>query len=265
VKCTLRMSSIFDGPVELVKTIFDIAAREEKSTALQLVRVCKAARQWVVPIIYETVELDNPSALRFERMLAMPSSYSLASLVRNLRVTCLPDVDLLSSRCGEVEAMTIANYDIHHLGRLKLPSLKHLTIRGSLQYAHFSSNMPALATVTHLRFQNDVPRLPEDFSSSIPSLTHFSCCYHLSKKSQHRELERCLNTMMAAPALRTAIVCVHTRDQDPGDSISHVLGVCDPRVVVVSSVQLANETQHQSPTQDTCGIVAEEFKKQCRM
>ena len=50
------MSAIFDGPVELVRAIFDIAARKEISTALNLVCVCKAARQWIIPIIYETVE-----------------------------------------------------------------------------------------------------------------------------------------------------------------------------------------------------------------
>lgn len=258
------MSAIFDGPVELVRAIFDIAAREEKSTALKLVRVCRAARRWIVPIIYETVELDNPSALRFERMLGMPSSSSLACLVRNLRVSCLPDVKLLSGRCGEVKAMTIPNYDVRHLTRLRLPSLTHLTIGGSLHYTHFSSNMTALATVTHLRFPSDVPRLPDDLSSVMPNLTHFMCCYHLSKKSQHRELEQCLNIVLGSSTLHMAVVYVHARDQKAEDSISKILGIYDPRVVVVSSVDLPNETQHLSPTHDACWVVAAEKQiKKC--
>jgi hypothetical protein len=255
------MSTVFDGPVELVRAIFYIAATEEKSTALNLVCVCKAARQWIIPIIYETVELDNPSAYRFEKMLSMPSSSSLACLVRHLRVTCLPDVDLLSSRCREVRAMTIANYDIRHLRRLGLPSLTHLTIGGSLRYCHFSADMATLATVTHLRFLDDVPQLPEDFASAIPNLTHFWCCYRLSKKSQHRELEQCLTRVMAAPRLRVAVVCVQTRERNMEGIVSQMLGVDDLRVVAVSSAELPEETQRSSPTDAACWIVAEKKLK----
>lgn len=251
------MSPVFDGPVELVMAIFSIAALEERSTALSLVCVCKAVRKWIIPIIYGTVELDNPSTFLFEKMLTMPSSSS-ASFVRHLRTTCLPNVDLLSKHCREIQAMTIANYDIRHLTRLRLPLLTHLTIGGSLRYSHFSSSMTALATVTHLRFPNDIPRLSDNILSAIPNLTHFLCCYNLSKKSQHRELVQCLRTVTMAPTLRVAVVFVPSRDRKGEDAISQVLGVDERRIVVVPSVEVPNETEHVSPTDDVRWSVAED-------
>ncbi|KAF8587895.1 hypothetical protein K439DRAFT_1630348 [Ramaria rubella] len=234
--------AVFDGPVELVQAIFDTAARNEKSTALTLIRVCRTARRWVIPILYETVELDNPAALRFERMLALPSAPSLLSCVRNLRVTCMPNIDLLEDRCSQVQTMTLANYDLNHLERLPLPSLTCLTVEGSLRYSRLSSKMASLAHVTHLRFTNDVPRLPEDFASAMPKLTHFSCCYHLSKKPQDRGLEQCLSAVLAAPSIRAVVVYVHSRegarDAKALDSLTHIQGLDDPRVVVASSVEL---------------------------
>lgn len=244
------MSAVFDGPVELIRAIFHMAATEEKSTALNLVCVCKAVREWIMPIIYETVELDNPSAVQFEKMLTMPSSSSVACLVRQLRVTCLPNVDLLSSRCRAVQAMTIANHDMRHLRRLKLPSLTHLTIGGSLRHTHLSADMaPALATVTHLRFTHDVPRLPDNIPTIMPHLTHFWCCYRLSKKTQHRELEQCVSRVMRVPRLRVA--CVQTQDGG-GGGVLQMLGMDDLRLVAVSSADIVSETRREG-----CWIVAE--------
>jgi hypothetical protein len=225
---------------------------------LKLVRVCKAARLWVTPILYETVVLDNPSALRFESMLSMPSSSELASRIKYLRATCLPDVDILSSRCSKIRAITLANYDVHHLNRLALPSLTRLTVGGFLSYSRFSPSMTAFATITHLRFPNDVPRLPDDFATVMPNLTHFSCCYCLFKVSQHRELEKCLRTVLVAPALRVALVYVHNHTpQAAEDLVADITPARDPRVVVASSGELPDEWQNLSPKYDSLWTFAE--------
>lgn len=237
---TSRSNSIaFDGPVELVQFIFDTAARQEKSTALKLVRVCKAARLWVTPIIYETVVLDNPSALRFESMLSMSSASELTSRIKYLRATCLPNVDVLSKRCSKIRAITLANYDVHHLSRLALPSLTHLTVGGFLAYSHFSPSMSAFATITHLRFPNDVPRLPDDFATALPNLTHFSC-------------------VLSAPALHVALVYMHNHTPRAAeDLVADITPARDPRVVVASSRELPDEWQNLSPTYDSLWTFAE--------
>ena len=246
--------------MELVQVIFHTAAKQEKSTALNLVRVCKAARLWVIPIIYETVILDNPSAVRFESMLRMPSSDGLVSFVKYLRASCLPNVDILSRRCSKITAMALANYDVHHLNRLELPSLTHLTISGFLSYSHFTSNMSIFATITHLRFTNDVPRLPDDFATAMPNLTHFACCYCLSKVSQHRELEldKCLRIVLAAPEIRVALVYLKNQTSRLAeDSVADIGAAHDPKVVIALAEELPGEWQNPSPTYDPLWTFAE--------
>jgi hypothetical protein len=245
-------SVVFDAPVEIIKTILDTAARDKKSTAATLMHVCRTTRQWATPILYESVELNNHSAVEFERMLGMPSSRRLASSIKNLRTKCLPSVDLLSGHCSQVEAISLYNYDVPKLSRLVLPSLRHVTIAGSLRYSHFTSGMIGLARVTHLRFQNDVPRLSDDFIDSVPQLTHFSCCYVTGKKSRHEEeLEHCLSIVLEAPALRMVVICVQA-NADASASVCCALGnyASDPRIVLATNDDLRDRTENLSPVYD---------------
>lgn len=208
-------------------------------------------------------------------MLEMPSSSPLGGSVKTLRGASLPSAELLSRRCHTIEAMTLYNYDVLQLNRLVLPSLTHVTIAGSLRYVHFTpGKMPGLANVTHLRFPNDVPRLPENFvSGCVPRLSHFSCCYQLSggkKKatpsygsssvpSRHDELERCIGTVLRAPALRVAVVYVNTKDTREGTAVARAImgSICDPRVVVASAADLPDETQNLSPRYEAGWVLAE--------
>nr|GAT51678.1 predicted protein [Mycena chlorophos] len=50
-----------DLPVELERIIFEMAARADVGTALKLVRVAHRVRDWVEPIIYQTVVVSRPS------------------------------------------------------------------------------------------------------------------------------------------------------------------------------------------------------------
>ncbi|KAF7319175.1 hypothetical protein HMN09_00254000 [Mycena chlorophos] len=50
-----------DLPVELERIIFELAARADIGTALKLVRVAHRVRDWVEPIIYQTVVVSRPS------------------------------------------------------------------------------------------------------------------------------------------------------------------------------------------------------------
>lgn len=250
---TIRSPGVFDAPIEIVKAIMDTAARDKMSTAATLMHVCKTTRQWAIPILYESVELDNRSAVEFERMLRMASSPRLGSSVKNLRAKCLPSVDLLSGRCSEVEAISLYNYDVPKLDRLVLPSLRHVTIAGSLRYSHFTRSMYGLARVTHLRFANDVPRLSEDFIEAVPKLTHFSCCYLPGEKSrrEEEELERCLSIVLKAPALDMAVVCVRSRHTGTGSLVCAVGSYAsDPRVVIASTVDSRDAAENLSATYD---------------
>lgn len=265
--------AVFEGPVELVKIIFDTAARDEKTTAATLVRVCRTSREWAIPILYEDVELSsNPSATRFQRMLEMQSSSTLAGSVKSLRGSSLPNAELLSRRCHAIEAMTLQNYDVQQLNHLAMPCLTHVTIAGSLRYVRFTpGKMPGLANVTHLRFPNDVPRLPEDFiRGCVPQLSHFSCCYQLpvkknkygaasSSPSRHDELERCLETVLRAPGLRVVVVYVNTKDGKEGAAVARAImgSIGDPRVVVASAAELPDEAQNLSPRYDAGWVLGE--------
>lgn len=252
-------SAVFEAPVELVKIIFDEAARNEKVTAATLAQVCQAARQWAIPILYENVELDNPSAKRFDRMLDMSSPSSLAPTVKTLCGPCLPNLELLSKRCTDVEAMTLHNYDAYRLNTLVMPSLRHVTIAGSLRYVHFTPDMTGLASVSHLRFPNDVPRLPEGFAKCVPRLTHFSCCYQLKKKSRHDELERCLGTVLEGSAVQLVVVHIPTRDAKEAAAIADttLMRVTDARIVFTFARDLPEETQNLTPKYDTVWVVGE--------
>ncbi|KIJ55231.1 hypothetical protein M422DRAFT_63367 [Sphaerobolus stellatus SS14] len=319
VAITHSQTAVFDGPIELVKIIFDTAAHDSKSSALSLLRTCKTSREWALPALYTDVHVaSNGAAIRLERTLEaqyndhqngqngqnthnqwqngrserLPAH---AERIKTLSGSNLPDVDVLARTCQGLERLTLQNYDVQrYLGRLEMRRLRHVTIAGQMRYVKFAapppqghgqgvrdleggSGMIGLKNVTHLRFANDVPRLPEEFMTSYaPRLSHFSCTYHLSGVARRKVntsasgsnsgstqwdgLERCLATVLKGTGVRVVLVYVHTVDRYAAEGVARMIMAAfggDARIVVATGVELPEETTNLSALYDAGWVYAE--------
>ncbi|GAW03469.1 hypothetical protein LENED_005196 [Lentinula edodes] len=67
-----------DLPVELERSIFEIAARLELKTAMNLSLVCRQLKEWIQPLIYEMHSSIETSALAY-----------ILSISPSLQILCL--------------------------------------------------------------------------------------------------------------------------------------------------------------------------------
>lgn len=202
----------FDGPIELVRMIFDTAAQEDKQTASTLMSVCRSTRDWAAPVLYESVVLDNRRAARFSDI--SKGSNPLHN-TKNLRVDCMPSGDTaFSGLCPSVETLTIANYDLRDLPQLaqNMTRLRKVNVKGCMRYAGVVSGV-GMENVTHLRFEDDVPCLGPAFADKLRSLTHFQCKFVRSKKTMYEELGRCLGTVLYCDRLRKVVIVCSPSDE----------------------------------------------------
>ena len=96
-------------PVELVRDVLEHAAHDDHATALNLSLVSSVVRHWIDPILYHTVVLSSPRALRaFVAAIANKSPAFLSTRVRNLGVFVLgptPSIERVLSACAGVRSL----------------------------------------------------------------------------------------------------------------------------------------------------------------
>lgn len=197
----------FNGPIELVRMILDTAAQEDKQTASTLMSVCRSTKDWASPILYDSVVMDNRRAARFADI---SKSSNVLQNTRHLRVDCMPAADAsFVALCPSVETLTIANYDLQQLTQLasNMARLRKVNVKGCMRYAGVVSGV-GMGNVTHLTFEDDVPRLDAAFMDRLRNLTSFRCKFVRSKKTMYEELERCLSIVLSCDRLKkVTIVC----------------------------------------------------------
>ncbi|GJJ11475.1 hypothetical protein Clacol_005708 [Clathrus columnatus] len=204
----------FNGPIELVRMIFDTAAQEDKRTASTLMSLCRTTRDWNAPIVYENVVLDNRRAARFTDVSSKGSNTPLHN-VKNLKIDCMPGGDAaFAGLCPSVETLTIANYDLHDLPRLaqNMGRLQKVNVKGCMRYAGGVSGV-GMEHVMQLTFEDDVPRLEQTFMDRMRSLIHFQCKFVRSKKTMYEELDRCLEIVLNCDRLKKVVIVCSPADE----------------------------------------------------
>lgn len=72
-------------PVELVREIFEIAARSDQAEALRLSLIFKLGKDWLVPVLYDAVILESSRSLRaFQRTAERGRGRTVRSLALDL-------------------------------------------------------------------------------------------------------------------------------------------------------------------------------------
>lgn len=202
----------FNGPIELVRMIFDTAAQEDKQTASSLMSVCRSTKDWASPILYDSVVMDNRRAARFADV---SKRSNVLQHTRNLKVDCMPTADAsFVKQCPSVETLTIANYDLQRLPHLasNMARLRKVNVTGCMRYAGVVSGV-GMGNVTHLTFEDDVPRLDDTFMDRLRNLTSFQCKFVRSKKTIFEELERCLSIVLSCDLLQQVIIVCSPSDE----------------------------------------------------
>lgn len=251
---------IQDLPPELEREIFEIAARADMGSALQLVLVAKKIHLWFVaqiwrrvvhidisnfrirPIIYEMVTLgSNDTPLFLRTMAALPSSF-LTSRVKRLCLTVAvgtSDASRILGVCSGIESLACW---VDFCGVLPPPedtpsaslisSIASLLLkRLSIEVLHFSDFLRKSqnfdcawsSRLTHL----DLVFWTPDDLPTFPGLESIPCLTHIGLYlREHVFTEHYISSMISRCAYLKIMAIVI--DEDLIDDSSHPL---DPRIV----------------------------------
>ncbi|KAH9858812.1 hypothetical protein C2E23DRAFT_718147 [Lenzites betulinus] len=96
-------------PVELVRDVFEHAARDDRATARTLTLVSSAVKQWTDPILYDTVVLSTARALKafVAAITSKPASFA-RTRVRNLGIFTIgpmQSIDRVLAACAGVQSL----------------------------------------------------------------------------------------------------------------------------------------------------------------
>ncbi|KAF8511001.1 hypothetical protein BU17DRAFT_97599 [Hysterangium stoloniferum] len=172
-------------PVEIVREILEVSARDSGQTAARLVQVSSLVRCWILPILYETIIIENARQCiqiwgNFLRDEARPDAVPLSSLVRNIGLHAsrtletrewlfgvFNDAGIPMSLAEEVTVTSLlhsftnarnmyintalACFDLSSPGHHPLAQLTQLHCGSWDSWLGFSSNLDTFPALTHLR------------------------------------------------------------------------------------------------------------------
>ncbi|KAJ3847056.1 hypothetical protein EV368DRAFT_69412 [Lentinula lateritia] len=184
LKCT---PTTINTPIEL----FEIIARytaQDKHTGTSLACVSKAVNLWIIPILYNFVDLRTALDIQLlQRTLEGPSGKQLALHLQTLYMGIFTAElgQIMSQICITIHSVIVpaAQMKARWLIDLNPPNgIPWLTILGPLRPLHLSTHgTPMLNSVTHLRFPSDTPDGNFGEVKKL-SFTHFACVYKPIKR-----------------------------------------------------------------------------------
>jgi len=186
-----------DFPVEILREIFELAALSDNKSALNLSLTSKWVKAWTYPLLYHTVSLSTPRAVRC--FLTSSETKGTASLVRNLGIFAsgpMQSISRIITTCTELQSLACG---------FSMPSYTSVTARTptptscSLAMPHEQHLLGAACrdgwdptminpATSHLRVS-----LPHEVSvqesvfahaATMPCLTHFAIVYRISPQRQ---------------------------------------------------------------------------------
>ncbi|KAJ3810187.1 hypothetical protein F5876DRAFT_42275 [Lentinula aff. lateritia] len=226
-----------DLPVELERSIFEIAARLDLKTAMNLSLVCRQLKEWIQPLIYEMVTLGTgDSALFLRTMEMLPADFFARSVKRLcLTVSINPnDAQRILRICTGISNLACW---VDFIGRFPLtPStpfrelLHPLRLRRlSIEAAHFQTlSFPECAWIHSLTYL-DLVFWKED-SLLIRELRFLPALTHLALLLQHSSIETSALAYILSILPSLQILCLVT-DEDDLERYEQGTRLLDPRVV----------------------------------
>ncbi|KDQ57502.1 hypothetical protein JAAARDRAFT_35210 [Jaapia argillacea MUCL 33604] len=105
----MKSSSCLNFPTEILRDIFELAAIDDRRTALSIALVSSWARQWTDPIIYHTVLLETPRALtNFLLAISHKPTRFVQTRIQNLGIFTMgpiQTIDRVISACSGVKSL----------------------------------------------------------------------------------------------------------------------------------------------------------------
>ncbi|KAF8586575.1 hypothetical protein K439DRAFT_946847 [Ramaria rubella] len=210
-------------PVELVRAIFEVSARDSSHAAAQLVRVSKMVHIWVLPILYETVVIRRREDFQLleSNLASPPPGVSLQHLIRNVCLSFPPipaiegrAITLFLQSCAQLQSMYLNDMD-DILGTIHLPLhhklLKHIHCGSAFWLIY---DVLRFDNLTHLRvdrvYNNGssrvfAPLIPP--SKMLPHLTHFAIgTDSRNSMPEQRGTANFLQDVLARPGMRMLVV-----------------------------------------------------------
>ncbi|KZV90156.1 hypothetical protein EXIGLDRAFT_794874 [Exidia glandulosa HHB12029] len=236
-------------PPELLRGIFELAALstmpEKLATAVTLTQVSRAAREWMLPVLYNTVCLsDVVDRERFlQTVTRQPGTYP----VHNLSILTWP-----APSGADFTALLAA---LPHLSHTQIPlALVPFLVGASSSLTHLfiskhgpTQDVPLvpLPSITHIFIEPFYNGLyPIELRVAMPTLfpnaTHFGMSYVLSNDDVSRDLVLLFRDMLALPSIQQVYVRIlsHTPEGAENDAAT-MRGLCkpirDPRIRVGSA------------------------------
>ncbi|TFK54439.1 hypothetical protein OE88DRAFT_1655102 [Heliocybe sulcata] len=178
----------FDFPVEILRDIFELAAEDDRRSALALQLVSSWVRQWSDPIIYHTVVLETNTALQsFLSAISRKSTEFIESSVKHLGIFAMgpiQHIDKVISACSGVKSLA-CGFPLPGYARIGgAKTVKSIEPREQhlLGLSCRDGWDPSLigASVTHLRIHITGNTLdPEHFKRlrQLKSLSHLAIVY----------------------------------------------------------------------------------------
>ncbi|KAK7018348.1 SET domain-containing protein [Favolaschia claudopus] len=209
--------------LDILRIIFETAARKEKRTALRLVLVSHLVESWIEPILYETVYLYRQRTTnKFLRTLETSTTKSAVFFSTHVKSLCilydmpLDQVGRVTSICSGIQNLTTWFLPMSPSGPASTPlsyTLEALRPRklaawhGVLRSPEPHFEAPFFSEVTHLTVVN----IWEEWTSwpafSLPALTHLSLDFTFGARILAEE-----EIILISEAVKGILrACVHIR------------------------------------------------------
>ncbi|KAF7334624.1 SET domain-containing protein [Mycena venus] len=238
--------------LDILRIIFEMAARADRRTALKLVLVSRLVESWVSSILYETVYLYRQrTSNKFLRTIETSITKSSAFFSTHVKSLCIlfdmpvDQVVRVTSICNGIENLTTWFLPSPRSGPAAAPlshSLFSLRPRklaawhGVLRSPDPHFGAPFFSNITHLTVVNIWEEWTAWPAFSLPSLTHLSLDFTFGSRVLAEEellfiFEAVNAILLACPRVRVCALRVDQPATSPSiASMSHRFR-CEPRVV----------------------------------
>ncbi|KAF9269432.1 hypothetical protein L218DRAFT_983327 [Marasmius fiardii PR-910] len=237
--CWMQHSTTFpilDLPVELARSIFEVAAISDGPT---LAVVSRQVRKWILPVIYEMVTLGSDDAALFLRTMGIFPSAFFAQHVKRLCLTASinpHDAARILECCTGVTSLAcwVDFKDPHSpaLSRLLAPlSLRRL----SIELENFQRLPLAGRTWCNELSHLDLRMWEGQDPFIIPDLHHLPSLTHLAIYSGHWEIDSSTLERIMAKKVTIQVLCLVIDDEQEEYHERPIL--TDPRMVYMPRLE----------------------------
>ncbi|KAJ3742605.1 hypothetical protein DFH05DRAFT_226590 [Lentinula detonsa] len=222
-----------DLPIELERSILEIAAHINLRTAINLSLVCRQLNEWIRPSIYKMVTLGSRDVALFLRTMEMLPPEFFAQSVKRLCLTVSVkpnDAQKILQTCTGVTSLACWVDFLGWIPSVPFQKLLYpLSLRRlSIEVAHFQTLSFLECAWIHSLTCLDLVFWKED-SLLISELRFLPALTHLALMLQHRDIEESALAYILSIAPSLQVLCLVTNEDDL-ERVEHTKRV-DPRIV----------------------------------